>query len=244
MNHWHAKANFCIAVEGGSIEQYGTKTREFRPLTASFLPAEQLHSLTFQAKPMRCFAIDVGPESLQRAAEFCRLTDNSVHSHQGRLSETFLRLYYEFREMDEASALAIEGLLFEMLAMVSRDQTDPEDRFAPKWLKRVRDLVHADFGEQLSLTQIATEAGVHPVHLAREFRKHYRATFGEYLRQVRVNYASQQLLTSDEPPAMIAAAAGFADQSHFSRTFKRLRGTTPGKFRAAFKLDESFASQD
>ena len=244
INHWHTRANFCIAVEGGSTEQYGTQTREFRPLTSSFLPAEQLHSLTFQAKPMRCFTIDIGPDSLQRAGEYCLLSHVSVHSHYGPLTETFLRLYCEFREEDQASVLAIEGLLFEMLAVVSRSQTHRVDRFAPKWLKQVRDFLHSNFGDQLNLTQIATEAGVHPVHLAREFRKHYRTTLGEYLREVRVAYASEQLLTSDDPQAKIASAAGFADQSHFSRTFKRLRGTTPGKFRAAFKLERPSALQE
>ena len=139
--------------------------------------------------------------------------------------------------MDEASALAIEGLLFEMLAVASRRQSKGGDWFVPKWLQQARDLLHANFQEQLTFTGIAAEVGVHPVHLAREFRKHYRSTLGEYLRQIRVDYASQQLLNSDDPQAMIALAAGFADQSHFCRTFKRLRGTTPQKFRIALKLD-------
>lgn len=235
MDHWHDKANFCLCLAGASTERHANKISEIRPFTASFLPAKQLHSLTFHAKPMRCFTIDVSHEVIQRAREYSLITDVSAHFHNDRLIETFLKLLYEFREMDESSALAIEGLLFEMLALTSRRHSNREDRSIPKWLKQARDLLHAHFAEHLSFTGIAEEVGVHPAHLAREFRKHYRSSLGEYLRQVRVDYASLQLLTSDEPQAMIASAAGFADQSHFSRTFRRLRGTTPGKFRADFK---------
>ena len=235
LNHWHARANFCIALAGTSTERYGTKVREFRPLTASFLPSEQIHSLTFHAKPMRCFTIDMAPESMERAREYSLVTNVSVHFDNDPLTEIFLKLYNQFGETDEASGLAIEGLLFEMLAVALRHHVNDRDQLAPRWLTQVRDLLHAHFAEPLSFTRIAAEVGVHPVHLAREFRKHYRSSLGEYLRQVRVDYAARQLLISDEPQVLIASAAGFADQSHFSRTFRRLRGTTPGKFRAAFK---------
>lgn len=235
LNHWHAKANFCIVLDGTSTERYGAEIREFRPLTASFLPPEQLHSLNFHARPMRCFTIDVAREAIERSREYSLVTDASVHFHDDLLTETFLRLYREFREADEASVLAIEGMLFEMLALASRRQTTREDRSIPKWLKLARGLLHERFADQLSLSRIAAEVGVHPVHLAREFRKHYRCSLGEYLRQVRVEHASRQLLSSDDSSAVIASAAGFSDQSHFTRTFRRLRGITPGKFRASLK---------
>lgn len=237
LNHWHARANFCIVLAGASTERYANQIREYRPLTASFLPAEQLHSLTLH-EPMRCFTIDIAPESMERAREYSLVTNVSVHFDNDPLTEIFLKLYHQFREKDQASGLAIEGLLFEMLAVALRHNSNDGDRFAPRWLRQVRELLHAHFAEQLTFTRIAADVGVHPVHLAREFRKHYRLSLGEYLRQVRVDYASRQLLMSDDPQALIASAAGFADQSHFSRTFKRLRGTTPGKFRAVFKVGE------
>jgi len=50
---------------------------------------------------------------------------------------------------------------------------------------------------------------------------------------VRIEYACRQLMGSNAAVTNIAFAAGFADQSHFSRTFKRLCGTTPGRYRAS-----------
>ncbi len=110
--------------------------------------------------------------------------------------------------------------------------TNSGDRI-PQWLERVRNNLEQRFAEPLKLSEIAAEAGVHPVHLAREFRKHYGTSVGEYLRRVRIEYACRELMGSNVAVTNIAFAAGFADQSHFSRTFKRLCGTTPGRYRAS-----------
>jgi AraC family transcriptional regulator len=79
---------------------------------------------------------------------------------------------------------------------------------------------------------IAAAAGIHPVHLARVFRRHCGYTLGDYVRKLRVDFAARQLLATDEPLAGIAFAAGFSDQSHFTKVFKRQTGMTPADFRS------------
>ena len=101
----------------------------------------------------------------------------------------------------------------------------------PTWLSQVREILHAQFSEHLTLAAIAESAGVHPVHLAREFRMHFRVTIGEYLRQLRIEFACAKLSNSHSALSDIALAAGFSHQSHFSRTFKRLTGMTPAEYR-------------
>jgi AraC family transcriptional regulator len=147
------------------------------------------------------------------------------------LPDLFLRMYYKFREMDDDSLRKLEQALLE-----SRSVNNSDRRF-PQWLERVRKSLDQRFAEPFKLSEIAAEAGVHPVHLAREFRKHYGSSVGEYLRRVRIEYACRELMGSNAAVTNIAFAAGFADQSHFSRTFKRLCGTTPGKYRASVAGD-------
>jgi len=55
------------------------------------------------------------------------------------------------------------------------------------------------------------------------------------VRKLRVDAACRQLTTSDKPLSEIALSAGFADQSHFTKTFRRLTRTTPGEFRRSFR---------
>ena len=97
---------------------------------------------------------------------------------------------------------------------------------------RARRIIENEFASPLSLARIAAEAGVHPVHLARQFRAAHGCTVGEYIRMIRVAFARNQLTASDQPIAHIAIDAGFADQSHLSKAFKRITGETPAAYRA------------
>jgi len=138
--------------------------------------------------------------------------------------------------MESASTLVIEALAVELAVEAARHAERPSDPTGPRWLKQARDLIHDHFADALSLHDIAQSVGIHPVHLARVFRRHYGSTVGEYLRHLRIEYAGQQMVHSNSTLVEIAQAAGFSDQSQFSKTFKRATGLTPAQFRAQARL--------
>jgi len=142
------------------------------------------------------------------------------------------RLYRESRQSDQASALAIEGLALEMIAELSRYGTNLPKEESPCWLKQARDLIHAQFTESLTVAFIARTVGVHPVHLARVFRRNYHATIGEYVRRLRVESACREISSTDLSFATIAVNAGFYDQGHLSRMVKHSTGMTPAQYRS------------
>ncbi len=82
--------------------------------------------------------------------------------------------------------------------------------------------------------------GVHPDHLARAFRLRFGAPIGSYLRRLRLDWAAMRLETGDEGISAVALRAGFADQSHFTRTFKRHTGLTPQAYRRTFGRPSPF----
>lgn len=151
-----------------------------------------------------------------------------VAQNPSLLTELFLQIYRKFSAMDAGSLQSLENALMEI-------STSGSGRHDRPWLEQARAILQEEFTEQPTLSVIAAKVGVHPVHLAREFRRRYGSSVGEYVRKLRVEFACHQLLASDDPPVKIATAAGFVDQSHFSRTFKRFLGTTPGRYRAALK---------
>jgi transcriptional regulator GlxA family with amidase domain len=101
----------------------------------------------------------------------------------------------------------------------------------PRWLFRVVEKLNAEYTENLSTEELASEANVHPVHLTSVFRRFYHGTIGEYVQKLRVAHASKLLLDKDIPLVEVACSAGFSDQSHFTRIYKRYVGITPGAFR-------------
>jgi len=126
----------------------------------------------------------------------------------------------------------VEGLLLEIAAGFARQQPVDPLGHVPFWLRRAREALHAHFQSPLRLSTVAGWVGIHPVHLAREFRKHHGSTVGQYVRRLRVESASRKLVESDSPLAAIAVEVGFANQAHFSRIFKAVTGISPARYRA------------
>ena len=141
------------------------------------------------------------------------------------------RVIREFMSQDDVAPLAMEGVLLEMLAESARSSDETHGSSAPGWLRRVRELLQDSYLDAPGLSALAGIAGVHPVHLSREFHKHFHMTVGEYIRKRRIEHASELLSNSDLSMAEIANTCGFSDQSHFCALFKRHSGMTPGKFR-------------
>lgn len=103
----------------------------------------------------------------------------------------------------------------------------------PPWLEQVRLCLLGDFRRNWTIMNIAREVGIHPGHVGRAFRKAHGSTIHAYIARLRVEWACVELLTTTRLAGEIGFAAGFADQSHFTRVFRRLTSTTPGEYRRA-----------
>jgi AraC family transcriptional regulator len=231
--HSHELAKFCFVISGDYVETLGRKEHARRPLTLTYHPPDTTHAETHRA-PGHHFLVELDTRWLEYARDYSVTLDTPVEVRDGLPIRTITQLYREFRHFDAVSTLAIQGLMFELLAETSRSSA-PRLKQAPPWLHEVTEVLHEQFSETLSLAELAQTAGVHAVHLARAFRKFHQCTVGEYVRRLRVEFASQKLSLTDTPLAEIASMAGFADQSHFSRTFKRSTGLLPTEFRNAFR---------
>jgi AraC family transcriptional regulator len=102
--------------------------------------------------------------------------------------------------------------------------------------------MHDRCTQKVTVAQLAREAQVHPIHLARAFRQYFHCSPGEYLRRCRIDRLSELLRRSPLPLSEVALEAGFADQSQMTNAFRRATGLTPRDYRQTFR-DVSF-SQD
>jgi AraC-like DNA-binding protein len=93
--------------------------------------------------------------------------------------------------------------------------------------------IHANPAQAIGCREIAGLAGLSVSQCARQFRRVTGLAPHRYLLQVRVAHVKALLRDSDRDLALIAMDAGFFDQSHMTRVFRRLTGVTPGVFRAA-----------
>lgn len=102
----------------------------------------------------------------------------------------------------------------------------------PHTLRRAADFITDNCTRALSLAEIAAQADLSPTQCIRAFRQRFGLTPHAYLTNRRIQF-SQQRLRQGAAIADVALEAGFADQAHFQRTFKRLVAMTPGRYQAA-----------
>jgi AraC family transcriptional regulator len=230
--HRHEPAYFGVVLNGAYDETVERETRHCKQLTTVFHPQGESHSVAFQNREARIFRIELNKRWHNQVEDYAKIPDKPAVFHGGLLASLALRLYNEYRNRDKWSPLAIEGLSFEILAEVSRAAEKRPDLSTPRWLNQVREIIASRLNEAVSLREVAEQVGVHPVHLARAWRKHFNCTMGEFIRRLRIEAACEEIACSDAPLSEIALGVGFYDQSHFSNTFKRIVGFTPAAYRA------------
>lgn len=233
--HSHEYAGFIIVLQGTFIETYGKKVRSCGPSSVIFRPSDEVHSDQFYKLGGRCLNVEIAPQWLERAREYSISLTDSSHFRDGLLTTITTRLYREFCEADNVSEIAIEGLILETIAEFARYSAKAPEMLPAMRIEQAREIIHDQFCKNLTLAKVAELIGIHPVYLAREFRKSYRCTVGEYIRRLRIQSACRELSNSDAPLTEVALACGFSDQSHFSRVFRRLTAMTPTQYRACFR---------
>ena len=111
----------------------------------------------------------------------------------------------------------------------------PRGGLAPGALRRVMEYIDLHLCEDLALETLAAHAGLSTYHFARAFKQSVGMPPHRYLLQQRVKRAGELLRRTEQPLTAIAQLLGFADQSHFSRSFHLLVGLAPSEFRRSHR---------
>lgn len=231
--HRHEAPYLSLLLEGAYKERGGDFEITYEPYTLVFHSAGTIHEDEMLG-PARFFSATLLPEWERVIEELGGAPAHVFELNGGDPIWLALRLYREFLARADASAANVEALGYELCAHVTQHRVD-ESR-EPAWLARVDGIVGERFREPIEITTIAGDAGVHPSHLCRSYRRFRGRTITDALFGARVQYVARRMAASDEPLSTIATDAGFSDQSHMTRIFKRLTGYPPGEHRTTVRL--------
>ncbi|BCH32499.1 hypothetical protein MesoLjLc_44290 [Mesorhizobium sp. L-8-10] len=224
----------CLTLDGSYQVDWGRRRLNSGPASLIFLPAGQAYAAHISHEGSHCLTAAIDPALLRNA---CDTTLDVERLSTARRAPPHWLAFQLRREMELADDLSPASVAHTLVALLSELSERPglEARGAPPpWLERVQEQIHDEFHRHHTLESLARAAGVHHVHLAREFRRRFGCTIGHYIRQRRVEFGCHRLAASPDPLSEIALDAGFADQSHFTNTFRRLVGMSPGVFRSRF----------
>lgn len=229
--HLHELTAFALTLEGSSMETFRNASFERTQQGLLLRPAGEHHKDRFGNQGETCFLIEVGETWLSDVPQLRSVLRDPAFYPPSTITRLAQRGYREWRWNDNASSLAIQALVYEIAAHLVRGQESRDGTQPPAWLRRVKERLDEDFTETPSLTELAGIGGVHPTHLARHFRRHYRVTVGDYLRHRRVQAAIKLLSRKVLSLTEVALESGFSSHAHLCTVFKRVTGLTPSEFR-------------
>ncbi|HJQ36189.1 MAG TPA: AraC family transcriptional regulator [Thermoanaerobaculia bacterium] len=222
--HEHDESYVTFVLAGGYRERSRAQTRACGARTLVLHPAGDAHEDDFASQPTRCLNVVLDRSFVRRLGVAADALHRGEVVEGAEITSIATRLACEVRREDQAAALIIEGLLLELFGVISRTES------TTGWLDEADAIVRARFAEKIGLGDVANAVGVHPVHLARSYRRRFGTSVGERVRALRLDSAREQL-AAGAAVAAAAAIAGFADPSHFTKAFRRAHGVGPAEYR-------------
>ena len=224
--HRHAHMYLSLLLRGGYREWVDGQEIAYAPMTAVFHPEELEHRDEITAAKSVFFIVEIDP-ALVGAGRRHRGLRSVRDVSGGPAVWAMVRLLDALRDGARRDALDAEEPVVEILDHLTGAEVAATP---PRWLARVEARLRDACVEPASLRTLAEVAGVHPVHVARVFRRHHGCTMREHLHRLRVLEASRRI-AAGAPLAEVALASGFCDQSHLTHVFRAVTGMTPSAYR-------------
>jgi AraC family transcriptional regulator len=230
--HAHATPYVCVVLDGRYTEQGADTRGELECATGSLLThaAGHAHANRVGVEGARCVNIELD-EAMLADGPLRALVPFLREERHLRLPVTLAplrRLADALAEDDELAALQVHAAALSLLCAAARTAPPAAATRRGAVVDRVVEFLESDLAVPPSMQTLARLAGLHPHHLMRAFRQQRGETIGGYLRRRRLEIADAELRRVDLPLAEIALRAGFCDQAHFTRAYRRQFGVTPG----------------
>jgi len=226
--HSHASSHFVLVVRGTYITEARNQDRLYGPGTLIYNPLGTTHRDRFHNGCGRFLTITP-------SATVARMLDArspvSLVIHQpgaiAAAARTRRQMFEEHcglvLELVEASCLDLAGAI--------SNSFETETQHVPSWLVKARQMMRDYCTNGITVRAVGNYLGIHPVHLARAFRRYFHVSPSEYVSRCRIRRARDLLVTSRLSLAEIAIEVGFSDQSHLTNSFKRETAMTPAAYR-------------
>lgn len=228
--HFHENPHLTFILRGDVIE--GTKQDVYHCSAGKLLfhGAFEPHYNKKLEGTTRCLHIDFAQGCLAESG----IQINNLHGifsiQDPEIKIACYKLFSEAVIADDLSDASMHTLSLQILSHMLFE-TDLKRCARPSWVGKVEKILQDESSEKLSLVKLSQQLAVHPVHVSRSFAKYFHCTLGEYVRRVRIERSLALMPRKTISLTEIAATCGFADQSHFTRSFKGIMGVSPSSYR-------------
>ena len=232
--HAHAELSLTMILSGAVQERVGAKeVIEPAELSVGVKPFYVEHSNQFAASGARLVSVTLSKSWHDEVDQPLARLKQWWWGSGGTEVPVFLNLLQRLRESPGDPETWLEPLVVDLLAAFSGDRRYRRNGPAPSWLACVRERLLEEQPPTVRTTALAREAGIHPVSLARAFRRQYGESISDCVRRIKLQRAASALKDPRISLAEVALQAGLADQSHLTRLCRQETGVTPAALRRA-----------
>ena len=242
--HYHLNPEFFYLLKGNMDVKIDDKTYHMGSGDIVLINANKSHTVTSGEGILGArFEIDyhllaeyMGSTQL---IFWCNTTadKNTAYDQLRTLLDRILTRYFE---KDEKSALYLNALYFETVYVLTSnfmiktddarlDLENSQDRIR---LREIQNYIQANYQSQVSLNDLAEKLYLSNTYLSRYIKKHLGMTFVEYLNNIRLFHAVDELMYSDKTLTRIAFDNGYPTSAAFTKAFREMFHQSPSEYRS------------
>ena len=229
--HEHQFPSWTAVLAGAFEERFREGGYTCRTGALLAKPASAAHSNEYGDTGARVVIVEITDAAIETHIELRAVTRSAVRMlPASAVGARVKRLRWELTSSGDARSLGVHAAILDIgLLLLRTPPRRPTGRSA--WLRRATDRLCSEFVHPPSLSVLAAQSGVHPVHLCAAFRSAHGCSPGEFVRRLRIEHARLLLATTGDAVSVVAFSSGFSDQSHLTRQFRAATGMTPGEYR-------------
>lgn len=237
---FHKTYTFCACAQAEARWRYGGKEFSSGDCGSMLMEPGETHCNTTVYKPADFKVLLISPAIVIDAAKELGLpTTPHLRCASSDDPKLFSTLYRFCAAVETGESLLEQQSLFAACARLLLEHCEQKlptlgGTNANRAVARIKRYLQERFAEHVSLDELAALTGLSRFHLVRTFAKQVGMAPHSYQINVRIETA-RALLKAGVPPVSVSTDVGFADQSHFTRHFKRLCGTTPSRYANAVR---------
>lgn len=232
--HYHENPYFMYVLQGNLYDVNRKNKTNCPPGSFLLHNWQEAHFNSKETSKARGFHVEFDRSWYENKSLDISLFEGSSLLENPKSHHLIAKIYYEFKVQDVFSKVSIEMLLFQLCEQLATDK-DVTSNQRPQWLEELVQILHAN-QDDVTLTSLSKQLGVHPGHISRAVPKYLETTLGDYIRQQKIKKAAEHLMAGKLSLLDITFHCGFSDQSHFIRTFRAFMGMTPLQFKNFYRV--------
>ena len=241
--HGHYHFLLSLITRGEGIQTLNDREVPFSPGQMFILSPADFHKFTLKpGESCEYYSVTFSYElldarisglfSLNKLPMTLNLSDKTF----ALAKEIFERLAEEYTEGSNriANQVYMHTMVEQLIILFLREHSEREGMVHSAFLNRTLAYLYSHFSENITVKDAAEHMGYTANYFNTVFKNSLGIPFGQCLRQLRLNYATLLLRSSDIPITEVALEAGFESSAHFSRSFREKYGKSPKEYRKEY----------